>query len=260
MDDSKDISFSDSVFMGDVNNITNNYQNVNRITCPQCQASGNITTFVCKGTNLNNFTCDNMYCEHCKIDTFPNICRKCINQIDEHKRQEQNRIIAEKNEKNANLAETGFYELDSERSDRELRDKKLQQQRKQISAMLFRKRRVYVSIVHFLVITLLIYSRPSQSPGLPFIDYLGMIIFSIGIIFLSTEIVDEFSNDFTWNVENGYWPNAARLYLATIAILTPLFYFLMLKYLTWDAFGILALGTLIFLFYKYLVWEGWDKY
>lgn len=97
MDESKKVNFSDSVFMGDVNYISNNYQNSDRVTCPQCQASGNLTTFVCKGTNLNNFTCDNRYCEHCEIDTFPNICHKCINEIEEHKRQEQYRRVAERN-------------------------------------------------------------------------------------------------------------------------------------------------------------------
>ena len=99
MDNQDKISYSDNVFMGDVKNISNQIDINNRVTCPQCQASGNLTIFVCQ-----QISCQNKFCEFCVDEENPKFCAKCAENITselEQQRLLELKIIREREEKDA---------------------------------------------------------------------------------------------------------------------------------------------------------------
>lgn len=72
----RDTNISDAVIMGDITtNVIQSVPNPSRVVCPQCQASGNITIFLCETAQ-----CGANFCEHCKEEAFPRKCAKCIHQ------------------------------------------------------------------------------------------------------------------------------------------------------------------------------------
>jgi len=72
----RDTNISDAVIMGDITtNVIQSIPNPSRVVCPQCQASGNITIFLCETAQ-----CGANFCEHCKEEAFPRKCAKCIHQ------------------------------------------------------------------------------------------------------------------------------------------------------------------------------------
>ena len=115
-DSSQSQILENSVVQGDVTNVSNIYQTNERVTCEQCEASGNLTIFKC--TEMN---CENQFCEYCVDDESPQSCRTCI----EKKRLEKKIEI----EKIRQREEIEAHRLEKLRIESEQRKKEMRQQK-----------------------------------------------------------------------------------------------------------------------------------
>jgi membrane-associated HD superfamily phosphohydrolase len=221
------VNYSDNVFMGDVNNISNQFDNNNRVTCPQCQASGNITTFTCKGTELNKFKCRNMYCEHCKIDGFSKICEQCKYQLDDEKTkkitEKRTRRIKEQNRKISERKKRIEKERIAEEKSVALRKK----QNKNLIQRIF-----FLSFIHMLIIIWAVLTKKlgDSITQQTIFSYFGLVVSSVFTIFLWIVIWPSDRKKID-KIENSIFPKSAISYIISVILFIPLLYYFALTLL-----------------------------
>ena len=194
-------------------------------TCPQCQAYGNLTIFVCSSAH-----CNSKYCEHCKEQEYPRLCASCIHiqrRNEYAKQQEFNRTLinamkAKENEKKRRIDEVvsemqtrlKYIEKEAEINEQHnIKNAYLERTRDQSFGIFF-----LISIILYVVYGLTITDTFWDAVGL-----VGVILFTSGIVYVTlTSALLPFDKNTSLH----------RNLYKTSALLSPIFGFLISVNLT----------------------------
>ena len=246
---------TDTAVAGDVHqNITindaNYAQNASdaRITCKQCGSTGNFTLFVC---NRKNISCTETFCEHCKSNSHPKKCSKCIQEI----LHQQQLSLELHREQQANLRLEADRKIQEQAETLKVHEwllSKIKAEKYATKpAVIFRYRIIILPLLQIICLYLLLKSKLVELPENDIATQFGMVIFSLlltGYIIMKSVFKEE-DIDYIKLAEEGYAPKRA-----IVAVLSPVISMILVlisvglfgtNLLTWIAYGTGGLAILV---------------